>query len=225
VDVGLGIRSLGRDEGARVTSSEIRVRPCMPSDAPAASDLILLSMGGLGEFLMGSGDAERAKEVFSSLVAWRRNRFSHEFADLVEMDGKAVGLGLGYPAGRMKRLHLPMALQLLRIYGGLEYFRFLRRACPLVGSKEAESREFYINSVAVSPDLQGRGIGKRLMSCLEEKARGWGLDKCSLCVEAGNHGAKGFYERCGYQTVESLHFDSLRRLMGYEGYHRMVKSF
>lgn len=208
-----------------MTSSETRVRPCVPSDAPAASDLILLSMGELGEFLMGSGDAGRAKQVFSALVVRRRNRFSHEFAELVEIAGKAVGLGLGYPAGRMKRLHLPMAFQLLRIYGTPEYVRFLRRARPLFGSKEAESGEFYINSVAVSPAFQGQGIGKRLMARLEEMARGWSLDRCSLCVEAGNHGAKGFYERCGYRTVESFQFDSLRRIMGYEGYHRMVKSF
>ena len=205
-------------------SSGVQVRPCSPSDAPLAAELILLSMGELGEFVWGSGNAGKARRVLSALFAKRGNRFSHQFAELAELDGKTVGLGLGYSACQMERLHLPTAWQLLTIWGPTEFVRFLRRVRPLMRAKEAESGEYFINTVAVSPGVQGTGIGGRLIACLETKARRQGLDRCSLCVEVENAGAQGFYGRYGYRIVETLQFDSLHGLIGYEGYHRMVKS-
>lgn len=202
----------------------IQIRPCLPSDAPAAADLILLSMGELGEFIWGLGNAEKATRVLSALFTKRGNRFSHRFAELAELDGNIVGLGLGYSAREMERLHLPTAWQLLTIWGPIEFVRFLRRVRPLMGAKEAEPGEFVITSVAVSRGVQGTGIGGRLMARLEEEARRKGLDKCSLCVEVENTKAQGFYSRFGYRIAETFRFDRLHRRMGYEGYHRMIKS-
>ena len=47
----------------------------------------------------------------------------------------------------------------------------------------------------------GRGIGKSLLDHLEIAARGWGCEKITLEVSAGNERAFRLYCRAGYEVV------------------------
>ena len=47
----------------------------------------------------------------------------------------------------------------------------------------------------------GRGIGKALLEHLEGVARGWGCEKITLEVSAGNERALRLYRRAGYDIV------------------------
>jgi ribosomal protein S18 acetylase RimI-like enzyme len=51
------------------------------------------------------------------------------------------------------------------------------------------------------PALQGRGIGKRLMSGLENAARERGHNRLLLGVEKANEPACHFYERLGWRVI------------------------
>ena len=81
--------------------------------------------------------------------------------------------------------------------------------------REAKRGEFYISNLAVQPEFQGRGFGTRLMSFAEEQARGSGLRRCALIVDAKNKNAIHFYQMIGYKIVFSGKHKS--------DYHRMVK--
>ncbi len=56
--------------------------------------------------------------------------------------------------------------------------------------------EFY--AVAVRPDLQGRGIGRRLMRAGFDRLRSLGIRTASLYVEADNAPALALYRRSGF---------------------------
>ena len=47
------------------------------------------------------------------------------------MDGRVVGLMMSYPSKMMKRLETPMAFQMLKILGFVDFIRFVRNALPL----------------------------------------------------------------------------------------------
>ena len=89
--------------------------------------------------------------------------------------------------------------------------------------KEAETEEYFINSLAVSPNFQGQGVGTHLLSFVESKAAISGLGKCSLTVEIENRKAISLYEHLGYRIVKTVEVDQLNRSIGYRGFHRMVK--
>ena len=49
----------------------------------------------------------------------------------------------------------------------------------------------------VDPTIQGRGVGRRLMSALSRQLADWGYGGCALAVVVGNAPAMLFYERLG----------------------------
>lgn len=57
-----------------------------------------------------------------------------------------------------------------------------------------------VNGLAVDPDAQGGGIGRRLVEAVLDLARERGLAKVSLRVLGHNTGARRLYERCGFAT-------------------------
>ena len=66
-----------------------------------------------------------------------------------------------------------------------------------------DSREvIYCYEVHFSPQLQGMGLGKRLMEMMEEIGKKARVEKAMLTVFKANKAAMRFYERLGYEEDE-----------------------
>jgi ribosomal protein S18 acetylase RimI-like enzyme len=202
---------------------EPALRPASPNDARAAANLIYAPMGRMADYLFGGDDAARALNVLTELFVRRENRFTHEFSDVVELDGQVAGLLLAYPARLLEGFSIPMAKQLREIIGVGGMWRLIRRSLPLMRLKECEPDEFYIFTISVLPGLQSHGLGTRLLRRAEERCQAAALRKCSWGVTTDNERAIKFYKRFGYGMVETVRVPHLERAIGYPGYHRMVK--
>lgn len=62
----------------------------------------------------------------------------------------------------------------------------------------------YLTDMAVAPELQGRGIGRRCLTHAIKCARQWPADSIRLDAYDTDAGAGGFYEKCGFQEVTRL---------------------
>jgi ribosomal protein S18 acetylase RimI-like enzyme len=200
-----------------------KIRPAVPADADFAAELIYLPMGRLADYLFGADDPARARCVLRALFVQLDNRFSYQFADMLETDGAVAGIVLGYPASALKELAMPMAGQLRELVGVGGIFRLLKRSLPFLRIKEAENDEFYIYTLAVRPEFQSHGLGEKLLLHAEEKARTMGLQKCSLGVATNNERAVRFYQRLSYELVDTVCIPNNEPRLGYAGWHRMVK--
>jgi len=71
------------------------------------------------------------------------------------------------------------------------------------GAVEETDQEKYghICNLAVSPEMQGFGIGRLLLRKVEREFFLSGCTACSLEVRRSNTHAHGFYERIGYEDV------------------------
>jgi len=67
-----------------------------------------------------------------------------------------------------------------------------------------EGHRGWVNYLAVSPALRGRGYGAMLMKQVEAKFLEFGCPKVSLLVRAGNAPVLEFYRRLGYAADEAL---------------------
>jgi len=64
-----------------------------------------------------------------------------------------------------------------------------------------EPDRFYIRSMAVKPEAQGRGVGQSLLETLERFAKEGGFETLYLYTTPSLHGAKKLYERNGFRTI------------------------
>jgi GNAT superfamily N-acetyltransferase len=58
----------------------------------------------------------------------------------------------------------------------------------------------YVQDLYVSSDIQGRGLGRRLMESVLNRSRTWGATYCKLSVYGQNEKALTFYRRLGFQV-------------------------
>jgi ribosomal-protein-alanine N-acetyltransferase len=62
----------------------------------------------------------------------------------------------------------------------------------------------HLDLLAVAPSYRRAGIGRQLLSWLEECARVAGIFKVGLELREGNEGARIFYELIGYRTTGQI---------------------
>jgi putative acetyltransferase len=71
----------------------------------------------------------------------------------------------------------------------------------IIGFGELGQTVGEIQGLYVSPDVKARGVGWKLLSTLEERARAYGLESLRLTSSLN---AVSFYERAGFKAVEEL---------------------
>jgi ribosomal protein S18 acetylase RimI-like enzyme len=69
-----------------------------------------------------------------------------------------------------------------------------------------EGHRGWINYLAVCPELQRCGIGRRMMEAAEVALREHGCPKINLQVRCSNEAVIGFYERLGFVRDEVISF-------------------
>ena len=67
-----------------------------------------------------------------------------------------------------------------------------------------EGHRGWINYLAVHPDYQGSGVGRRMMDEAEIRLRAEGCPKINLQVRRTNDGVIEFYKRIGYKVDDAV---------------------
>ena len=77
------------------------------------------------------------------------------------------------------------------------------KAVGCVAYESAEKDLAFLNRLAVLPEFQGRGIGKKLLSHLFGHARAHHKEVISIGIIAANHLLKNWYETLGFIPLET----------------------
>ena len=97
--------------------------------------------------------------------------------------------GRVYVARRGRRLSATLCLATKKPWAiDVDYFTLVRR--PL-----------YLTDMAVAPELQRQGIGRRCLAEALRLARAWPAESIRLDAYDANAGAGEFYQRCGYREM------------------------
>ena len=70
-------------------------------------------------------------------------------------------------------------------------------------SVTVEEGDLYVRSMAVAPDMQGQGVGHKLLEAIDEYASGTEHDRIFLYTTYFSEGAKELYEKHGYAWVRN----------------------
>jgi ribosomal protein S18 acetylase RimI-like enzyme len=203
---------------------KIECRPAQPEDASLASRLIFDTFPKMATYILGLGDARRARKILKKIFGIQGHRLSYEFSEMICEDGNVVGLFIAYPGHDLTRLGWRLARLILKAYRLSEKFKVIQRGLSLIFIQEAATDEYLLSNLGVKKSARGRGIGAQVMPYIEDKARQAGFHKLALMVNIDNRDAKRFYERHGF-AVKAIHLESNSRVrhLGH-GHFQMVKT-
>lgn len=209
---------------AKANSQNITFRPAQPADAAKAGRLIFDSFPKLATYIIGLGDAHRAKAILTEVFTQKGHRFSVEYTEIASQGEAVVGMFIAYPGKELTKLGWRLARVLLSQYNFAGKLKVILRGLPLVFIQEATLDEYLLSNLAVKKDQRGRGIGAQVLLVVEEQARQAGYTKLALMVDIDNRDARRFYEHHGF-AVKAMHLEPNHRVrhLGH-GYQRMVKT-
>jgi ribosomal protein S18 acetylase RimI-like enzyme len=201
----------------------ISFRPAKPEDAKLASRLLFETFPQKATFIIGLGDADRAKRILRNLFEKPDHRLSYSVTHVVLHQGRIVGLLTAFPGWRLGHLDRRLDFAILRQYSLRGKLAVFSRGWPMIFIKEATRKEYYLSNLAVRKRYRSRGLGEHMLAYIETRARETDLDMVSLMVAIENERAKAFYERHGFKTT-AIHLESNHRVahLGV-GYQRMIK--
>ena len=171
-----------------MNNTPVSFRPAAPSDAPALAVLINFAGEGLPLYLWErmAEPGETAWEVGRRRALRDSGAFSYRNAIVAEQAGDVVAGLVGY--------RLPDEPEAIDDTMPAMFV-------PLVELENLAPATWYVNVLAVDPELRGQGIGTALLEVAARRSADSGASGHSIIVSDANHGARRLYERCGYRRT------------------------
>ena len=164
------------------------LRQATPADAAVLAELVNYAGEGMPLYLWErmAGPGETAWDVGRKRAARDTGGFSYRNAVVIEHDGRCAGSLIGYaiPAGAV-----PIGSDMPPIF------------VPLQELENLAPSTWYVNVLAVVPEVRGHGLGSQLLQLAHETGRALGLRGMSVIVSDTNAGARRLYERHGYRIA------------------------
>lgn len=169
------------------------IRLAKKSDVDQVVPLIMIILKDMElEFLQKYGE-ETLTAVLTAAFSDETFRYSYTRGIVLEEENQILGVAFGYLAEDEQIIDQPLA--------GI-YQRFgIPENEVMFTDKEAFENEWYLDSIAVRADQQGRGIGAQLLEALPTFATEKGACRIGLSVDDGNPRAKELYLRHGFKDV------------------------
>jgi ribosomal protein S18 acetylase RimI-like enzyme len=161
------------------------IRQALPEDSEAIAKLLVLPTGEVIRKLIGEKNQASAEEFLMHFIGKADNQYSFENCYVAESDGEVNGVLLAYDGAQLVKLRKPV----------LDFIQEHFGEVPAV-EDETEAGEFYIDSIAVSPAHQGKGIGSELLQHIIHQKTG---ETLGLLVDKTNPAAKRLYLRLGFE--------------------------
>lgn len=171
----------------------IEIRKAVAKDAAQIAPIMLLAMEEIVYFFLGENNKEKAIAFLEEHIAKPANQYSFENIIVAENDGVISGQICLYAGAELQKLRTPILRYLEEKYDNL-----------LDLEKEAQDGEIYIDTLAVSPDAQGKGIGKMLLLYAIDYYVTMRQQVLGLLVDKENPDAKKLYLKIGFKAVGHL---------------------
>ena len=184
------------DEAAE-SGAEVRLRAATVADAPFLAWGLNEAADGLFATMFG----KRTPAILSAVIAEPTHDFSFEHAVVAHDAGSLVGFCQGMPYGA------PDGTDALMRAAGIRSIR--AGAVALMGRPVLTALgrhspgEWYLQAIAVRPQVRGSGVGRALFADAFRRAAASGCQALTLDVAAENPRARKLYERLGLRVESS----------------------
>ena len=158
--------------------------------------LMLQAMEDLVYILIGKKDKEEAINFLSELYKSEGNQYSYQNTFVaIDEDDNITGSITAYDGNSLHLLRAPV-IKLIED----KYNKRIKL------DNETDGDELYLDTIAVAPSQQGKGIGGLLLRHIIAYAKEQQFPKVGLLVDTKNPNAQRLYERTGFRLGEQKSF-------------------
>jgi ribosomal protein S18 acetylase RimI-like enzyme len=166
------------------------IRNAKIADSEAIATLLLLAMEDIIYKFIGKRDQADALNFMKHFVSAENNQYSFQNCLVTESNGIiAAALNL-YNGGELARLREPVINYVTSNFNA-----------EFNPEDETQSGEYYIDSLGVRPELQGRGIGTQLLQFVIDKYVTRQRQTLGLLVDEENPDVRKLYLKLGFKSV------------------------
>jgi ribosomal protein S18 acetylase RimI-like enzyme len=171
------------------------LRPARPE--PGDGMLFARYIDQAAEGFYGFWLGPNSEDITAFAFMERGHALSYEHVMFAELGGSVVGMSLSYTGAQNRGFSdEPLKRAAGRSALRMKLVRLLLAPLWRV-LKTIPEGDFYIQGIAVEPELRGTGVGSLLMDDVEARGLAVGSDRLSLDVSAKNKGARKLYDRRG----------------------------
>ena len=166
------------------------IRKAKISDAAFIAPILLLAMEDIVYKFLAKKDYASAKNFLEYFIERENNQYSYQNCFVAEENGEIIGAVNVYNGSDIEALRNPI----------IEYVR--AHYNPKFDPEfETRAGEFYIDSLGVNPNHQGKGIGSKILQFLIAEYVHKNKQTLGLLVEEDNPLAKNLYLKLGFNIV------------------------
>lgn len=166
------------------------IRKATLADAASIATCFMLAMEDIIYKFLGEVDYEKAREFLLYFIARENNQYSYQNCLVAEDDHGIIAAVNLYEGARLNELRAPI----------IHYVKthFNKGFNP---EDETQSGEYYIDSLGVNPNQQGKGTGSKMLAFLVNKYVYQECQTLGLLVDEENPHAKKLYLKLGFKPV------------------------
>jgi ribosomal protein S18 acetylase RimI-like enzyme len=203
----------------RMSDETVQFREASPGDVEEAVPLIHSSGPAAFDFVF-SRKAGQSLEFLHFAFLDGAGEMGYKNHIVGEQNGKVVAIGAAFDGSTGFPFFLSAARQIISFYGFSCLPAMIRGLQVEQMIEPPKGRLHYIAHLGVRPDMQGKGVGSKLVEHLLERGRKEGRTQAALDVSTINPRAQALYERFGFQVTK--HNNST--LPGVPSHNRMERA-
>lgn len=169
------------------------IRLMTKEDGAVVAPLILVILKDMELPFVTQYGEEKTIEILAEAAAEANYRYGFANGIVKEVDGKIAGVAFGYAAEEEPTIDEPLT-KVLEAHG-------MDTTAKLFTDPETFPNEWYLDSICVSEEFRGQGIGSELLDALPNLVKQKGKSIIGLSVDKANPGARKLYTRKGFKAV------------------------
>ncbi len=181
------------------------IREATLNDSAAITTHLLSAMEDIVYKFIGEENPQKAEEFLYHFVSTENNQYSYMNCVVAEENQQIIAAASVYEGARLEELRAPV----------IEYVRAHHNK-NFAPEDETQAGEYYLDSLGVSPEHRGKGIGSKMLQFLIDKYVVKNHQTLGLLVEAENAGAMKLYSRLGFKPVAT------KQLVGKQLFHLQI---
>ena len=168
----------------------MNIRKARVEDSASIANHLLLAMEDIVYAFIRQKDSEKAKAFLQYFVERDANQYSYQNCWVVEDGNQIIAAVNMYDGAKLTMLRAPVA----------QYIKTHFNA-GFNPEDETQKGEYYIDSLGVSPNQQGKGVGAKILNYVIDHYVHQRKQTLGLLVEEENTNARKLYLKLGFKPV------------------------